>query len=108
LVDDLAEAPDGSLWIAADGELGHLTDGRWSYFAWPSDGWLERVAVGPDGSVWAGHEGLGRYDPASGDWQLFTPADGLAHRIVRAIHVTPEGLVWVGTEGGVSRYVPPD
>ncbi len=108
LVDDLAEAPDGSLWIAADGELGHLTDGRWSYFAWPSDGWLERVTVGPDGSVWAGHEGLGRYDPARGDWQLFTPADGLAHRIVRAIHVTPEGLVWVGTEGGVSRYVPPD
>jgi sugar lactone lactonase YvrE len=58
--------------------------------------------------VWAGHEGLGRYDPASGDWQLFTPADGLAHRIVRDIHVTPEGVVWVGTEGGVSRYVPPD
>ena len=40
--------------------------------------------------------------------RLFTPADGLAHMIVRAIHVTPEGVVWVGTEGGVSRYVPPD
>jgi ligand-binding sensor domain-containing protein len=107
-VDDLAEAPDGSLWIAADGELGHLADGRWSYVAWPSDGWLEYLAIGPDGSVWAGYEGLGRYDPASGDWQMFTPDDGLAHLIVRTIHVTPDGVVWVATEGGLSRYVPPD
>jgi ligand-binding sensor domain-containing protein len=107
-VDDLAEAADGSLWFAADGRLGHLADDRWSYLVWPPDRWLNRVAVGPDGSVWVGYEGLGRYDPASGDWQLFTPADGLVHQIVHAIYVTPEGVVWVGTEGGVSRYVPPD
>jgi ligand-binding sensor domain-containing protein len=106
-IDDLAEAPDGSLWIAADGDLVHLADGRWSTFAWPFDGWLERVAIGPDGSVWAGYEGLAHYDPVSGDWHMFTPADGLVHRAVQAIHVTPDGVVWVGTEGGVSRYVPP-
>jgi serine/threonine protein kinase/sugar lactone lactonase YvrE len=105
-VDDLVEAPDGSLWFAADGELGHLADGRWSYVAWPSDGWMERVALGPDGSVWAGYEGLGRYDPSSGEWQMFTPDDGLGHWRVQAIHVTPGGVVWVGTEAGVSRYVP--
>jgi ligand-binding sensor domain-containing protein len=108
LIDDLAEAPDGSLWVAADGELAHLTDGRWSYSVWPTYGWLESVAVAPDGSVWAGYEGLGRYDPATGDWQIFTLADGLAHQYVQAIHVTPEGVVWVGTEGGISRYVPPN
>jgi ligand-binding sensor domain-containing protein len=106
-VDDLAEAPDGSLWIAADGELVHFADGRWSSIAWPSDGWLEKVAIGLDGSVWAGYEGLGRYDPVGGDWEMFTPADGLLRSTVQAIHVTPEGVVWVGMEGGVSRYVPP-
>jgi len=108
LVDDLAEAPDGSLWIAADGDLVHLAGGRWSSFAWPTEGWLETVAVGPDGRVWAGYEGLGRYDPTSGVWQIFTPADGLVHMNVQDILVTPEGVVWVGTEGGVSRFVPPD
>jgi serine/threonine protein kinase/ligand-binding sensor domain-containing protein len=107
-VDDIAEAPDGSLWVAADGELGHLADGRWLYSLWPTEGWLERLAVGPDGSMWAGFEGLGHFNPANGDWQLFTPDDGLAHDHVQSIHVTPEGVVWVGTEGGVSRYVPPD
>jgi serine/threonine protein kinase len=107
-VDDLAEASDGSLWVAADGELGHLADGRWSYSGWDSEGWLERVAVGPDGSVWAGHEGLGRYDPVAGEWEMFTPIGGLGREIVRAIHVTPEGVVWIGTEGGIRRYVPLD
>lgn len=108
LVDDLTEAPDGSLWVTADGELGRLADGRWSYFAWPAEGWVEVVAIGPDGSVWVGYEGLGRFDPAGGGWQLFTPADGLGYGNVQAIHVTPEGVVWIGTEAGVSRYVPPE
>jgi serine/threonine protein kinase/ligand-binding sensor domain-containing protein len=107
-VDDIAEAPDGSIWIAADGKLGNLVDGEWVYHTWPTDSWLETLTVAPDGSVWAGYEGLGHFDPSSGDWRLFTPSDGLAHLHVRAIHVTPEGVVWVGTEGGVSRYVPSD
>jgi serine/threonine protein kinase/ligand-binding sensor domain-containing protein len=107
-VDDIAEAPDGSLWLAADGELVHLADDRWSYFHWPTEGWLERVAVGSNGIVWVGHDGLGRLDPATGDWQILEPGDGLAHPEVLSIHITPEGVVWVGTPAGVSRYVPPD
>jgi ligand-binding sensor domain-containing protein len=105
-IDDLAEAPDGSLWLASDGELVHLAGGQWTYVPWPSDGWLQRLAVAPDGSVWAGYDGLGRYDPATGNWQLFTTADGLGHMLVQDVHVTPEGVVWVGTLSGVSRYAP--
>jgi ligand-binding sensor domain-containing protein len=107
-VNDLAQAPDGSLWVVADGKLAHLAEDRWAAFVWPGEGWIERVTVGPDGNVWAGYDGLGRYDPDSGEWQIFTPEDGLVNWTVLAIHVTPEGVVWVGTEGGVSRYVPPD
>jgi ligand-binding sensor domain-containing protein len=105
-VDDMAEAPDGSLWVTADGELYHLDGGRWSRFAWPGGGWVESVAVAPDGAVWAGYEGLGRFDPSTGVWQTFSTDDGLAHQEVQAIHVTSEGVVWVGTRGGISRYVP--
>ncbi len=105
-VDGLAEGLNGTLWVAADGNLVHLADGRWSYTTWPSDGWMETVTVAPDGSIWAGYEGLGHYDPTSGTWQIFTTDDGLVHMSIRAIHVTPEGTVWVGTEGGVSRYMP--
>jgi ligand-binding sensor domain-containing protein/tRNA A-37 threonylcarbamoyl transferase component Bud32 len=107
-VSDIAEAPDGSLWVAAEGGVGHRADGRWSYPAWNSDGWVEWVTVGPDGSVWACHQGLGRYDPDADRWEMFTAADGLVHSVVTAVYVTPEGVVWIGTTGGVSRYVPSD
>jgi serine/threonine protein kinase/ligand-binding sensor domain-containing protein len=102
----LAEAPDGSLWVVGDGELYHLDGERWVRFSWPGDGWVEQLAVGPDGVVWTGYTGLGRYDPRDGSWRTYTPADGLVSSEVTAIHVTQEGVVWIGTTGGVSRFVP--
>lgn len=105
-VSDIAEAPDGSLWVVADGALYHLDGNQWIQFSWPGEGWMETLAIGPDGTVWAGHEDLGHFDPSSGVWETFTTADGLVHHQVEAIYVTPDGVVWVGTIGGVSRYVP--
>jgi ligand-binding sensor domain-containing protein len=102
----MAEAPDGSLWVTADGDLYRFEGEQWSRFEWPGSGWVESVAVAPDGAVWAGYEGLGRFDPATGTWRIFTTDDGLVHQEVRAIHITPEGVVWVGTPSGISRYVP--
>jgi ligand-binding sensor domain-containing protein/tRNA A-37 threonylcarbamoyl transferase component Bud32 len=104
-VGKITQAPDGSLWVVAVGDLYHLDDGQWSRFSWP-DGWIGTMAIGPDGTVWVGSEGLGRFDPSGGGWQPPAPDDGLIERRVRAIHVTPDGVVWIGTEGGVSRYVP--
>jgi len=104
-VGEIAQAPDGSLWVVAVGDLYHLDDGQWSRFSWP-DGWIETMAIGPDGTVWVGSEGLGRFDPSNGGWQPPAPAAGLIERRVRAIHVTPAGVIWIGTKGEVSRYVP--
>jgi ligand-binding sensor domain-containing protein/tRNA A-37 threonylcarbamoyl transferase component Bud32 len=104
---------DGTLWLGGvaglvrfDGDLYRFEGEQWSRFEWPGSGWVESVAVAPDGAVWAGYEGLGRFDPATGTWRIFTTDDGLVHQEVRAIHITPEGVVWVGTPSGISRYVP--
>ena len=105
-VHGIIEAPDGSVWVIADGDLYHLYDEQWRQFTWP-DNWIGTMAVGPDGTVWVGSdEALGRFYPSSGEWETFTPEDGLIHPDVEAIHVTPDGVVWIGTEGGGSRYVP--
>jgi ligand-binding sensor domain-containing protein len=105
-VDSIAEAPNGSLWVVANGDLYHLDEDQWRLYTWPADGWIDQVAIGPDGVVWVGYDGLGRFDPDSRNWQLFSTDDGLIHPEVQAIHVTPDGVVWVGTPGGVSRFVP--
>ena len=38
--------------------------------------------------------------PTTGQWQTYTTRDGLASDDVRALHITPDGALWVGTRGG--------
>lgn len=42
--------------------------------------------------------------PRDARWHTFTSDNGLAGNIVQAIWQDPQGLVWFGTENGVSRY----
>ena len=39
-----------------------------------------------------------------GTWKTYDTLDGLAHNNVSAIHRDPDGVMWFGTAGGVSRY----
>ena len=39
-----------------------------------------------------------------GTWKNYTVLDGLADNAVVAIHQDSDGIMWVGTLGGVSRY----
>jgi len=61
-------------------------------------------AVLVDGDrVWAGTEnGLALYE--AGNWKVFTPKDGLAHRAVLSLALDKRtGDLWVGTMGGLSH-----
>lgn len=101
-VEDIANAPDGGLWMVAD-SLYHLRDNRWRRFDWPGK-YVARLAVGPDGAVWAGYKELGIFDPASNQWQGVTTK--VVYPEIAAIYVTPEGVVWIGTKAGIIRYAP--
>jgi len=39
-----------------------------------------------------------------GTWRTYTSLDGLGNNFVYALHDDPDGLLWFGTIGGVSRY----
>src|SRR5690606_3408535 len=76
----------------------------------PSD--LIRCAV-PDGQggVWVGtqQDGFGRLDPATGHYEAVPQPPGPQElRSVRAIAVAADGVVWIGSEGGLHRYDPAD
>lgn len=56
------------------------------------------------GRIWAGTlDGLNRYDPNNDRWIVFDQDDGLPSAVVRSLISTEEGVIFVGTHGGLAR-----
>jgi len=37
-------------------------------------------------------------------WKSYTVHEGLPHNWVQTLHHGPDGMVWLGTDDGISRY----
>ena len=79
---------------------------RWENFTTAEglpDNRVYSVCVDGD-RIWAGTDhGLALYQ--EGQWKVFTPADGLAHRAVLYVKLDPRTRdLWIATMGGLSRY----
>jgi ligand-binding sensor domain-containing protein len=62
------------------------------------------AAVGHDNAKWFGTwgAGLSRFDGKT--WTTFTKSDGLGGNFIHKLAVDSDGLIWAGTNGGVSWY----
>ena len=79
VVEHLAQAPDGTLWMAAAGRLEHRAAHGPLLRDWPLDGGrAQQIVVRADGSVWVGlQEGLYRLDhPEAEALTRVHPSDG--------------------------------
>ncbi len=56
------------------------------------------------GNFWFGTYGSGVYYYDGKSFQNFTSRDGLANNWVMPIYEDKDGIIWLGTTGGVSRY----
>lgn len=95
----------GSAAHAADASVPNMPKFRWENFTTAQglpDNHVFCVLVDGD-SIWAGTEnGLARYE--GGKWRIYTPKDGLAHRVVLSLALDPKsGDVWAGTMAGLSH-----
>jgi serine/threonine protein kinase/ligand-binding sensor domain-containing protein len=104
-VDAVGGTPDGDVWVASGGDLYHRAADGWERYDWASN-WVRGLRGAADGTVWVWGDNLGHFNPVDGTWQTFTVADGLVPGDISSVWITPEGMVWVGTAHGVSRYVP--
>ncbi|MEO6278770.1 two-component regulator propeller domain-containing protein [Roseateles sp.] len=106
VVEMMAEAGDGSLWMTAAGRLEHLaTDGR-LLGDWALDGGrAQQLLVRADGSVWLGmQEGLYRLaGAAAAAPERVHPGAGKLHGGVHALCEAPDGRLWVGGQQGLYR-----
>ncbi len=66
--------------------------------------YIVSLAVDREGIVWAGTwgGGLSRFDGST--WTQYTVAEGLPGNHVFALHVDPQGQLWIGTNNGLARF----
>jgi len=59
-----------------------------------------------EGIFWIGAMGTGlnRYDPATGEFKIFTEVDGLPNNVVYTTIEDDEGNLWISTNWGLSKF----
>lgn len=109
VIDDIAQTPNGFLWLVTNGTNVIRFDGKNFYgFDQPQP---RTLAVGPDGDLWVGtaFEGLIRIPASSLNRSALTgvvsyhPGPGKASQI-RKLRFGSNGALWVGTADGLFRY----
>ena len=116
----LARVRDGSLWIShADHGLMRLDTATGKSTPIPPqrgvDGAHQQELVttiveDSRGRIWVGGTlGVSLFDPASGRFRNFmrdpSRADSLSGNIVRAIHETRDGAIWIGSHQGLDQVI---
>ncbi|MBN1482521.1 hypothetical protein EH223_10790 [candidate division KSB1 bacterium] len=110
-INDMAMAPDGSLWIAADvGLFKYYAGQKTALPIFPSsrtESWaltnVRGVAFDAKGQLWfASSQGVGCYTGSS--WELYTGSDGLPYHSFTCLDAGGDGAVWFGTDKGAIRF----
>jgi ligand-binding sensor domain-containing protein len=103
----------GMVWLGSEGGGVSRFDGVTS--ATPYDTFYSKIAsnnvyamyISPDSTQWFGTDsGLSRHigNSIAINWTTFTIDDGLSGNFVHAVARDIKGVIWAGTDGGVSSY----
>ncbi|MBL9173326.1 MAG: hypothetical protein JNL10_07325 [Verrucomicrobiales bacterium] len=84
---------DGNRW-----RVSSLTEGGVSF------GYASAMAMDSRGTVWVGNQGKGALRRVDDRVRQLDEADGLPGRAVKTTERTPDGSLWIGTDGGIARW----
>ena len=107
-VRDIAQTPDGYLWIATLEGLVRFDGVQFTIFDKSNtealkDNSINALEVGRDGSLWATTSG-GLIRIKDGQFTPYTIADGLSSNRVSSLQTAPDGSIWIGSmDGGLDR-----
>lgn len=107
----IAEGRDGRLWVAMFGAGVWCREGERGFVSLAAPGracypLANSLVTDGDGRLWVGTWGGGVYVYDGQVLQHLTRKDGLVHDGVQALFQDRHGDIWIGTEGGVTRYRP--
>jgi mannosyltransferase len=134
LINALAVAEDGSLWVgyyqgptetgAFDGALRHVTDTGWEHVSLPVQGAVGALLVDREGGLWvglilSGFSGRNSFyhwqappDEAAlwnyrdGAWHPVGRSEGLGHAAMFALAEDPDGVIWAAGATSISATDP--
>lgn len=69
---------------------------------------VEHICIGDNNDVWVAlmGGGLGHLFPETGEYEIFTSADGLTNNTTYSILKDKKGNLWISTNKGISRFNP--
>ncbi len=96
----------GDVWFGSPGGVGRLRNGVMQSLTrdlkMPSGSSIF-IDEDPDGTMWVALRGGGLLHFTGDDWTVLTTADGLAGNWVVEMHRDSRGVLWIGTQTGLSR-----
>jgi ligand-binding sensor domain-containing protein/signal transduction histidine kinase len=94
-------------WIGAGDDFVLCHDGdQWRRYRIPrhlARPYVSALAEEPDGTVWAGSVNEGLFQFKAGKVTTFNANSGLADNFVESLLVDRDGVLWIGTGGGLNR-----
>lgn len=103
----ILEDHEGYLWFGTDGGVSRFDRDRTITYdvddGVPADRFTD-IAEGRDGSLWFATDNEGVLHYSAGQFHNSRKGSGLASNRVNTILIGRSGLVWLGTDAGVSRF----
>lgn len=97
----------GRLWVGAGDDYVLCREGqRWRTFRVPrhqARPFVCALAEGRDGTIWAGSVGEGLLEFKGSKAELLSARSGLSDNLTECLLIDREGVLWVGTHGGLNR-----
>ena len=101
----IGETADGVIWIG--GALKRYAHGSFQSISSPEElGYddVDAVHSTPEGHLWLGTRNHGLFDYAAGQWTKHSRENGLDSNAIIDVLPATNGLVWVATDKGISRF----
>jgi ligand-binding sensor domain-containing protein len=106
-VEAITEDHDGALWIGTWEGMSRLNNTIWTaYGPGEEPGWVESIAIAPDGVAWTGtRDGVYCFSAESWSWDAVLSIASQPDERGVSIAIAPDGAVWVGTyDGFIYRF----
>ena len=105
----ITQTSDGYLWVGTHEGLARFDGVRFSLLDEKvapelNHGWITGLCATRDGSLWIACDGYGIAHLSKQGCSHFSQAEGLLSNQTRCLLEGPDGSLWIGTEGGLSRF----